>query len=279
MGDPLKRVLIHHNYKQESMLVRKELEERLNEIEMIPVEEDPDIIIVIGGDGTMLSAIRQYKLLQRPFVGINTGNLGFLPAVTLENFNKFIHALHTKAYRIHRYPLIKVRAKTNSGMYIEEYAFNEILIKHLDPRLMEAKLFMNGRPFNYFTGDGFIITTPMGATGYGIWAGGVATHSELPVYQLIPIHPNDNSINRPLKIPLILPLDTKIKFEIIKSMTREIIIAYDGAKLGNHSIAEVEISIPDMDVKILRIDEFDYFEYFKKKIIDKGELRTISEDV
>ncbi|MDF2548431.1 MAG: hypothetical protein K0R93_3329 [Anaerosolibacter sp.] len=275
----MKRVLIHHNYKQESMLVRKELEEQLNKIGMLSVETDPDVIIVIGGDGTMLSAIRQYKLLQKPFIGINTGNLGFLPTVTPGDFNRFIHALHTKTYHIHQYPLIKVRAKTNSGTYIEEYAFNEILIKHLDPRLMEAKLFVNGRPFNYFTGDGFIITTPMGATGYGIWAGGVATHSELPVYQLIPIHPNDNSINRPLKIPLILPLDTKIRFEIIKSMTREIMIAYDGAKLGNHSIAEVEISIANIDVKILRVGEFDYFDYFKKKIIDKGELRTINEDL
>ncbi|WP_207727142.1 NAD(+)/NADH kinase [Anaerosolibacter carboniphilus] len=261
------------------MAVRKRLEEQLNRIGMVLVEEDPDVIIVIGGDGTMLSAIRQYKLLQKPFVGINTGTLGFLPTITIENFDRFINALHTKEYDIHHYPLIKVRAKTNSGEYIEEYAFNEILIKHLEPKLMEAKLFMNGRPFNYFTGDGFIITTPMGATGYGIWAGGVATHSELPVYQLIPIHPNDNSINRPLKMPMIIPLDTKMKFEIIKSLTRDIMIAYDGAKLGNHSIAEIEISIANIDVKVLRMGEFDYFEYFKKKIIDKGELRTINEEL
>lgn len=271
--------MIHQNYKQESMVVRKHLVEQLSRIGMVLVDENPDVIVVIGGDGTMLSAIRQYKLLQRPFVGINTGTLGFLPTVTPENLDSLICALHTQKYDIHQYPLIKVRAKTNNGEYIEEYAFNEILIKHLEPKLMEAKLFMNGRPFNYFTGDGFIITTPLGATGYGIWAGGVATHSELPVYQLIPIHPNDNSINRPLKIPMIVPLDTTIKFEIIKSLTRDIMIAYDGAKMENHSIAEIEISVPNMTVKILRMGEYDYFEYFKKKIIDKGELRTINDDV
>lgn len=56
--------------------------------------------------------------------------------------------------------MLKVICKTVLGEQVESYAFNEILIKHLEPRLMEAKIIINGKPFNYFTGDGFIISTP-----------------------------------------------------------------------------------------------------------------------
>ncbi|KXG74416.1 NAD kinase [Thermotalea metallivorans] len=279
MGDSLKRVLIHHNQKQESIAVREALTEHLKRIGFIVTEDHPDIIIVIGGDGTMLSAIRQYKFLQKPFIGINTGTLGFLPAISPENLAKLADCLKERKYDLHSYPLIKARVKTNDEEIIEDYGFNEIVIKHLEPRLMEAKIYINGQPFNYFTGDGFIIATPIGATGYGIWAGGVATHSELPLYQLIPIHPNDNSVNRPLKTPMIIPLDTVIRFEIMKSLSREILIACDGVKMEKHSISEIEVSVADMPIRILRIGEFNYFDDFKKKIVDKGELRTIHENL
>ncbi len=118
---------------------------------------------------------------------------------------------------------MKVQATTVNGDTLSSYAFNEILIKHLEPRLMEARMYINGKPFNYFTGDGFILSTPIGATGYAIWAGGVATHSELPVYQITPLNPNDNSVNRPLKASMVVPIDTVLDFKIVKQSAERLL--------------------------------------------------------
>ncbi len=272
----MKRILIHHNYKKDSLAVKKKLLALMAQRGFQFVDSDPEVIVAIGGDGTMLSAVRDHRLKKVPFIGINTGSLGFLPNVRTDNIEALLDALESESYNIMSYPLLKVICKTVMGEEVESYAFNEILIKHLEPRLMEAKIFINGKAFNYFTGDGFIISTPLGATGYAIWAGGVATHSELPVYQLTPLNPNDNSINRPLKTSMVVPLETEIDFQIIKASSREVIVACDGCKVSNDYISELHIRASKREIRFIRLENYDYFEFFKSKIIDKNISRSVN---
>lgn len=272
----MKRILIHHNYKKDSMAVKKKLLELMAKRDFVSVDENPDVIVAIGGDGTMLSAVRDHRSKKVPFIGINTGSLGFLPNVRPDNITGLLDALDNQSYNILSYPLLKVICKTVMGEEVVSYAFNEILIKHLEPRLMEAKIFINGKAFNYFTGDGFIISTPLGATGYAIWAGGVATHSELPVYQLTPLNPNDNSINRPLKTSMVVPLETEIDFQVIKASSREVIVACDGCKVSNDYISELHIRASKREIRFIRLGEYDYFEFYKAKIIDKNISRSVN---
>lgn len=274
----MKRILIHHNYKKESLLTKKRLIDLINKSDYMVVDENPDLIVVIGGDGTMLSAVRDHRLKRIPFIGINTGNLGFLPSVSADKIENLLTLIESGSFKLQSYPLLKVICKTVNGDIIENYAFNEILIKHLEPRLMEVKIHIDGKPFNYFTGDGFIISTPLGATGYAIWAGGVATHSELPVYQLTPLNPNDNSINRPLKTSMVVPLETEIDFEVIKANSREVIVACDGTKVSNDYISELHIRASNKDVRFLRLENYNYFDFFKAKIIDKKISRSVNND-
>lgn len=272
----MKRLLIHHNYKRDSMAVKAKLMHLMAQRGFQAVDEDPEVIVAIGGDGTMLSAVRDHRSKKAPFIGINTGSLGFLPNVRPDNMSGLLDALEKEEFQIQSYPLLKVICKTVMGEQVESYAFNEILIKHLEPRLMEVKIYINGKPFNYFTGDGFIISTPIGATGYAIWAGGVATHSELPVYQLTPLNPNDNSINRPLKTSMVVPLETEIDFKVVKASSREVIVACDGCKVSNDYISELHIRASKREIRFLRLSEYDYFEFYKAKIIDKNISRSVN---
>lgn len=266
----MKRILLYANNKRTSVEAKEKLSILLKAHQYEVVTDRPDLIIVIGGDGTMLSAIRKYRARKVPFIGVNTGSLGFLPSIPPNNLQHIITILEEKSYNIQSYPLLEVKCKTVNGDEIDSYAFNEILIKHLEPRLMEAKIYINKKPFNYFTGDGFIVSTPIGATGYAIWAGGVATHSELPVYQLTPLNANDNSINRPLKSSLIVPIETTLDFQIIKAKYRAVIVACDGRKVSDDFISEIHIQAAHKEVQILRWGDYDYFELYRNKIIDKN---------
>jgi NAD+ kinase len=221
----------------------------------------------------MLSAIRMMRAMKVPFVGINTGTLGFLPSFHIDEIDRLIEVINTNTYNVQSYPLLKVICKTVNGQVIEKYAFNEILIKHLEPRLMEAMIYIDKEEFNYFTGDGFIISTPIGATGYAIWAGGVAMHSELPVYQLTPLNPNDNSVNRPLMSSIVLPIETSIDINIIKSNSREVIVACDGLKISNDYISEIHIMASHKAIEILRDKRYSYYDLYRRKIIDKNIIR------
>ncbi len=265
----MKRVFLHYNYNEETISVKRKITEILESNGVEITKQNPSLIVVIGGDGTMLSAIRKYYYKNIPFLGINTGNLGFLPTVCKDNLYEILELINSGKYRIPSYPLLKVDVETVKGEVITNYAFNEIVIKHLEPRLMKAKMFVNGKPFNYFAGDGFIISTPMGATGYAMWAGGVAMHCELPIYQITPLHPNDNSINSPLKSSLILPNETMLDFEINKAKYHEVLVACDGVRTTNDYIEKINVSISDKKVQIVRTLDYDYFQLYRNKIIDK----------
>lgn len=275
----MKRVMIHHNYKPESLRAKKSLIRLLKQNHYHLVDQRPELIIVIGGDGTMLSAVRSHRQKNVPFIGINTGSLGFLPTVGPNQLEALIEVLNKKQYTIQKYPLLKVKCTTVTGHVVENYAFNEILLKHVEPRLMEAKLYLNQKPFNYFTGDGLIVSTPIGATGYAIWAGGVATHSELPVFQITPLNPNDNSINRPLKHSMVVPLNTHLNLQVVKARSRAVIVACDGIKVSNDYIQALDVNVAEESIKILRIGTFDYFEFYKHKIIDKNISRSLESEV
>lgn len=274
----MNRVLIHSNSRPVSRSVKEALVTLLEVHGKKIVDGDghPEVIVVIGGDGTMLSAIRKYKHLRVPYLGIDTGTLGFLTTIMPDHVERIFDVLDGKRHRVCSYPLLAVRIKTLGGEVYTEYAFNEMLLKHVEPKLMEAKIYVNDHPFNYFTGDGLIVSTPMGATGYAIWAGGAVVHSDLKVYQLTPLTPNDNSINRPISSSMIIPGETHLDVHVVNAHKRKVIVACDGIKLSNEYIEDIHIEVAkDLAIHVIRSDDFDYFDLFKRKIIDKNVQRFI----
>lgn len=270
------KIFIHNNEKSQSLKVKKELIRVLKNSEIKIVEDSPEIIVVIGGDGTMLSAIKKFRYKKLPFIGINTGTLGFLPSFHPNCIDNFIDIIKNKKYISIEYPLLELTSETIYGEKMKHYAFNEIVIKHTEPKLMKAKLYFNKKPFNYFTGDGFIISTAIGATGYAIWAGGVATHTSLDLYQIIPINPNDNSVNRPLKTPMVVPLETELEIEIIKAKKRKMLVSCDGKKVTDNYISKMTIKKSvHHTITILKTDDDDYFDLYKNKIIDKKIINSL----
>ncbi len=92
----MKKILIHHNYKRESLETKGNLIRLLNNNGYEVVDENPDLIVVIGGDGTMLSAVRDHRLKKIPFIGVNTGNLGFLPSIRPDRMEDLLDVIESK---------------------------------------------------------------------------------------------------------------------------------------------------------------------------------------
>ncbi len=263
------RVLIHHNFKKTSLKLKNELIAKLKASELEIVSDKPDIIITLGGDGTMLNAIRKHQHRNVPFIGINTGSLGFLPSVDAGEIDVMIDELLARDYRVNSYPLLKIIAHTTKGEKLEAYAFNEMIIKQAAPRLMEAKIFIDDHFFNEFAGDGLMLSTAIGSTGYAIWAGGAAMHPKTKGVQMIPLCPNDNAIHSPLKTPIILPESCKIDIKIERARFSSSVVGVDGIGLSKYAIADVSASVKADAVRIARLRQFNYFDLYSQKIIGK----------
>jgi NAD+ kinase len=144
--------------------------------------------------------------------------------------------------------------------------------------MLEAHIYIDGKPFNYFTGDGLIFSTPIGTTGYAIWAGGAAIHWDLPCFQITPLQPNDNRINRPLKNSMVIPAGAKVTIKVVKARFRSASVACDGVMASREYIEELTISTSDKKVRIMRAKKQSYFELYRNKIIDKHIFRYLEEE-
>lgn len=273
----MKRIHVFSNRVKESRQIKTEVKNILQKKGFIVDSNDPDLIVVIGGDGTMLSCIRKFKDLGVPFIGINTGNLGFLPGMVPSEIELLPSILMERRFSVEEFPLMEVTAIGPDNIRVVDYCFNDVIIRHHRPKLMEALLFLDNKPFNYFTGDGFLISTPVGTTGYSIWAGGAAIHHSLNVFELTPLSPNDARINRPLRHSMILPMQTRVDIRIIKAYKREVTIACDGIEMTERGVSHITVKASNKKIQILKYEDADYFRLFKEKIIDKNIYRMLED--
>lgn len=236
------------------------------------VEEAPDLVVSIGGDGTMLRTIREYKKYGVPFVGINAGRLGFLPNFSSETaaLKSLIEMIKTGNYRIIRRPLLDVETIDEDGGHYKNEAFNELVVKFSNMKMMEIGIEISGRHFNDFTGDGIVISTPLGSTGYAIWAGAAALNPELPCYQLTPINPNNASIRNPLLYPLVLPERERITLNIKNREKTPVVVSMDANSYESRLFNRIDVKISEERVEVIESRDYDYWSIFKSKLLDKN---------
>lgn len=236
------------------------------------VEEDPDLVVSIGGDGTMLRTIREYKKYGVPFVGINAGRLGFLPNFRPDQaaLSSLLDMLKSGNYRLISRPLLDVDTRDEDGGHYKNDAFNELVVKFSNMKMMEIGIEISGRHFNDFTGDGIVISTPLGSTGYAIWAGAAALNPELPCYQLTPINPNNASIRNPLLYPLVLPEREKITLNIRNREKTPVVVSMDANSYESRLFQRIDVKISEERVQVIESKDYDYWSIFKSKLLDKN---------
>ncbi len=274
----MNKVFVYTNNSKKSLEVKTILERKLAHHGKVIVNKNPEAVIVIGGDGTMLSAIRRYRKLGVPFIGIDTGTLGFLNTVMPENIDRVFDILDSDNYTIEKYPIIVLEMVTSTGKTIYDYAFNEVILRQNDFRMLQIKVYINGRPFNYFTGDGFVISTPIGSTGYAIWVGSGAIHTDVKAFQITPLAPNDNSVNRPMSSSMVVPFDTEVQMDIVGNAKRKVAVIVDGVRSTGDFVKSVTMKLDyENSVDIIRSGHFDYFDLYKRKIIDKNIRRKFGD--
>ena len=161
--------------------------------QLTPANFAPDVqfAIVLGGDGTVLSAFRQLAPYRIPLLTVNTGHMGFLTETYLSHLDEAINQLMASEYNIEERSMLAVRVFRNSALLWEALSLNEMVL-HREPLTsmchFEIKIGKHA-PVDV-AADGIIISTPTGSTAYSLSAGGPVVTPEVPVLQLAPICPH-----------------------------------------------------------------------------------------
>ncbi len=198
---------------------------RLEGVAGCPREEIParaDVMIVFGGDGTLLSAARLIKHHRAPILGVNLGSLGFMTEISLDSLGEALERLLKGDYRISRRCTLKVLVKRTNGEVHEFQALNDAVInKGALARIISMDAY-SGRDFiANFLADGMIVATPTGSTAYSLSAGGPIIFPTESLIALTPICPHTLT-NR----PLIIPADTEVR--VVLRSGDDVMVTIDG---------------------------------------------------
>lgn len=216
-----------------------------------------DMIISIGGDGTFLNTARLVGNSNVPILGINTGNLGFLAEIQLNEFKDFLENILNKKFRkVERVLLESVSANGEKLV-----ALNDIVIDKFDSiRMIEIELFYNEEKVYKCVADGIIVSTPTGSTGYSLSAGGPVISPRSKVFVISPICPHTLNIR-----PIVIPDDGKIEIRI--NTACKIRITSDGQEaIQIDSPSSIILKKADHCINLIRKNDLTYFNTLKTKL-------------
>ena len=158
------------------------------------IEKNADLIIVVGGDGSILSTARTYVDSNIPILGINLGRLGFLADVSVESMMTVITDILSGEYIKEERALLSCQIEREGNILSQHLAFNEVVVhRNETPRMIEFELFVDGDFVNKQRADGMIVTTPTGSTAYALSSGGPIMHPSVNTICLVSISPHTMS--------------------------------------------------------------------------------------
>ena len=226
--------------------------------------KDLDLIIALGGDGTILRTSRNLNNASIPILGVNIGNLGFLSSVELLEFGNAMKNIIEGDYYVEDRMMLNCTLPYRGG--VEVYtALNEIVVsKGTLARIVEYEIYIDNKFYTAFTGDGLIISTPTGSTAYSLSAGGPIIYPNLDVIALTPICPLSLSMRT-------IVLDSKSEISVsIKGEHESIFLTLDGQraiKLNNYE--KMVVSVSNKKCRLVKLNNYNYFDILRKKIISR----------
>lgn len=232
------------------------------EIENTKLQSDIDLLVVLGGDGTLLSVAREIsKSYDIPILGINIGNLGFLSSIEISNIDEAIEKIKNLDYTVDKRMVLSY-IKGNST----DNALNDIVVSRGTlSRMIEFQVYIDNKLYTTFRGDGLIVATPTGSTAYSFSAGGPFIYPNLDLMTLTPICPHTKSMQ-----PIVVSGDSLI--EIVPSNgSDEIYLTIDGQKAIKVKEKEhIKIQNAKKHIGVLLFNDYDYFKVLRSKILNNS---------
>ncbi|NOX43148.1 MAG: NAD(+) kinase [Gammaproteobacteria bacterium] len=227
------------------------------------IGEKCDLVIVLGGDGTLLNAVRSLSDYKVPLLGINRGRLGFLADIQPREMEKHLNEILDGHYISNKRFLLHTHIEREGEQISDSNAFNDVVVHKWDvARMIEVKIFIDGKYVNTMRSDGLIVSTPTGSTAYALSGGGPIINPSLNAIVLVPICPHTMS-NR----PIVIDGDSQIRIKVKNASQSQAQVTCDGQiNLGLVSGDYVLIHKKDNPVELIHPTNHDYYEILRAKL-------------
>jgi NAD+ kinase len=235
-------------------------------ITIVPLHElieRTDLVIAIGGDGTLLYAAGLVAGHDIPLLGINRGRLGFLTDVLPQDMEGCMSSILAGECEADSRPLLRARLRAAEGTEVQRFALNDIVFNRLETgRMLDFETRIDDRYVNSHGGDGLVVATATGSTAYALSCGGPIVNPRLNVLVVAPICPHTLSDR-----PIVVPGDSRIHIRLTGESGTGAQVTCDASVLGELKAGgSLEISPGGRTVTLLHPPGYDYFRLLRSKL-------------
>jgi len=220
-----------------------------------------DVLISLGGDGTLLDTLALVRDSAIPVIGINFGRLGFLASINKNEIKNAIQALVNHEYSLDKRTLLNIESKHH--LFGEEnFALNDITIHRRDnTAMMIIHAYMNDEFINSYWADGLIIATPTGSTAYSLSCGGPIIFPSAQNFVITPIAPHNLNVR-----PVIIPDDVSLRFEV-EARSTKFLVSCDSRTATVDRSVKITINKAAFHVNLIRLHNESYLTTLRNKLL------------
>ncbi len=222
-----------------------------------------DLLLSLGGDGTLLSAARLLRGAKVPILGVNLGRVGFLANLNVESLGESLNDIVKGKYTLHKRMMLDVTVYDEKKIIMQDIALNEATFTgKLGAKMIDLRVHTNGEFLTDYFVDGLLVSTPTGSTAYSLSAGGSIVYPSATSLLLTPLNPASLSVR-----PLILPDDHEVQVQSLSNTRADVTLMVDGknpVRLKPHYI--VKIGKSELGTYLVRPLQSSYLESLRSKL-------------
>ncbi|MFD1038146.1 NAD kinase [Virgibacillus byunsanensis] len=236
-----------------------------NNFTLVDRSQDANIIMSVGGDGVFLQAVRKTGFRQDClYTGLTRSDeLGLYCDFNLDNFSEMLHQMEYEEMEVRRFPVINVQV--NDEISFE--CLNEVSIRSTIIKTIAMNVYIDNNHFETFRGDGLIVATPTGSTGYNKSVQGAVIDPKIPCLQVSELASLNNNRYRTLGSSFVLNKDRKLTLDIIQDGNDYPVVGLDNEAYSIRNIKNITVSLSDKVIKTVKLKDNSYWDRVKRTFL------------
>ena len=220
-----------------------------------------DLLLCLGGDGTLISGVRIFSQPTIPVLGVHIGGLGFLAQIIPKDLVEKLNMIKDGKFSAQERLVLNANISNNNNSF---FAINDFVVQNETAyRVTSLSLYIDGKHVSDYKSDGVIISTPTGSTAYSLSSGGPIVQPDVFSIVVTPISPHSLTSR-----PLVLPPDVNIEFRFNGDSEKKLRLISDGQNIENfNNDSTVQISQAKYHLKFITFPDYDYYDTLKKKMV------------
>lgn len=263
----IKNIRLFPNNNVKSMDAMKLIKDKFTSRGFVITDNNYDLGIAIGGDGSFLRMIKANNFDSNIYyVGVNTGTLGFLQEIKIDEIDTLIMELETSVYKVEDISIQETEIFFGNQVS-RIYSLNEIVLRDSNLGIVRFDVSIDGDMIESYVGDGMLIATSTGSTAHNLSYGGSIVYNTFSSLQITPIGPINSKVYKSLINSVIIPENREISI-IPNTDKRDLIVTVDGVNINYDKVDKITTKIGNKKIKCLRLNRYNFPQKINEKMLN-----------